>query len=142
MSKFTVEALVPGEFVDVEDCTSGLDDDLGTGLRADILRLRSSTHEVLPRDSRKAARDKKFEHSVGSSSVVKYRALDRKERDLGVPRLILIERTEVSECRAQFGLTDNRKPQLDCQYVLLLVLVGRSCVYIVVSTYARALSCR
>lgn len=92
MSKFTVGALVPGEFVDVEDCTSDLNDGLGTGLRADILRLRSSTREVLPRDSRKAARDKKFEHSVGSSSVVKCRALDRKERDLGVPRLILSAR--------------------------------------------------
>lgn len=71
VSKFTDVTLVPRESVDVKDGTSDLDDGPGTDSRASILLLRRSTR-VRPRDSREAVRDN-FEHSVGISSVVKYR---------------------------------------------------------------------
>lgn len=80
MSKFTDETLVPGETVDVGDDTSSLGDGLGTNSRTNVPRSRSSAR-VLPRDSREAARDE-FECSVGFSSVVKCRALDKKRARL------------------------------------------------------------
>lgn len=127
VSKFTDVVRVSRE--SVETGTRNLGD--GADSRANVLLLRSPTR-VCPQDSREASCDKS-ERSVRISSVVKCRTLRRERAGFGVSRFS--EPAAVSACRAQLGLTDKGKAVARLS-VLLLVLVERSCVYLVVCTCA------